>query len=180
MRDRLPGVRPGVEDDPVTVAGDPLGLGHLMSVGDDVGQQAVAGRRQIGQVGVVRTRDHEDVDGRLRVDVTEGDRPRRSRHDGRRDVSSGNAAEQTVRHGLILTCGPRDTSQADKVAVLRNPRCTIPLAHWSRQLLAFPRSRLSHARDRAASREWVWGEVQVLMRAGPDPVSSPKIRDDNE
>jgi hypothetical protein len=98
MRDRLPGVRPGVEDHAVAVSGDPLGQRHLMGVGDDVGQQSVTRRPELGQGGVVGPRDHQDVDGRLRVDVTEGDRPRSSRHDGRRDVASGNAAEQTVGH----------------------------------------------------------------------------------
>lgn len=146
MLDCLPGIRPGVKDNAVAVAGDPFGNRHLMGVGDDVSQQTVTGSAELGHGGVVCPRDHQDMHGRLRVDIAEGDRPRSGGHYGRRDLASGNAAEQTVWHGPILTCSRRVTLRADMVA-LQTHAAPTPLAHWSRQLLAFPSLRAEYARE---------------------------------
>lgn len=98
MRDALPGLCPGVEDDPVAAVGDALGQGYLVGMRDEVGKQPVAGGRQLGQIGVVVARYHEDMDRGLRIDVPERDRARIARNYGRWYLGGRNSAEQAVWH----------------------------------------------------------------------------------
>ena len=69
VTDCLTRVRAGVEDDPVTVAGDALSDRYLMGVRDEVGQQPCLGGGEFGQVRVMCARNHEYVNRRLRVDI---------------------------------------------------------------------------------------------------------------
>ena len=96
--DGLPGLGAGVEHHPVAGLGDALGHGYLVGMGHDIGQEPVACGRQLGQIRVVVARDHEDMDGSLRINVAEGDGARISGHYGRRYLSGRNTAEQTVGH----------------------------------------------------------------------------------
>jgi hypothetical protein len=98
----LAGLRSGIEDDAITGVSDALGDCHLVRVGDDVGQQPVPGKRQLGQVGVVLPSYHKYVYGSLRINVAEGDSPRISGHYGRWYVGGGDATEQAVRHAEDL------------------------------------------------------------------------------
>jgi len=127
MPDSLPAMGAGVEDNPVAVAGHALGHRHLVGVGDQFGQQAVADRGQLSQVGVVSARDHEYVYGSLRIDIAEGDCPVISGHYGRGYLVSGNGAEQAVRHAGDLNVW-RVWNAADIYGcTTANPRCTTPL-----------------------------------------------------
>ena len=47
---------------------------------------------------MVVARDHKDMNGSLRINITEGDRARITGHDGRRYLGGGNAAEQAIGH----------------------------------------------------------------------------------
>lgn len=99
--DGLAGLWACVEDDAVAAVRDALADSHLMCVLDKVSQQVVASGGQLGQlgqVGVVVARDHQDVDGSLRINVTESDRSGIARYDRRRYFSGRNTAEQAVRH----------------------------------------------------------------------------------
>lgn len=98
VRDGLATVRPGVEDDPVAVAGYPLADRHLVGVLDHVGEQAIAGTLQLGQVGQVGARDHEHVNGGLRVYVTERHSPRSLGDDRGWHLAGCNTAKQTIGH----------------------------------------------------------------------------------
>lgn len=57
----LAGIGAGVEDDPVTVVSDAFRDCDLVGVRCHGGQQAVVGRSEFGQIGVVRPRDNEHV-----------------------------------------------------------------------------------------------------------------------
>jgi hypothetical protein len=98
MGDGLAGLWTRIENDAVAAICDALVDGHLMGVVDKVGQQVVANGRKLGQVDVVVARDHQDVDGSLRINVTESDRSGIARYDRRRYFSGRNTAEQAVRH----------------------------------------------------------------------------------
>lgn len=100
--DGLAAMDSGVENDSVPAVSDALRYRDLVGVRDEVGQQTLSGRRQCPQIRVVLARDHEDVDGSLRIDVTEGDRRGSAGHDSGRYFGSGDAAEQTIRHAEDL------------------------------------------------------------------------------
>jgi hypothetical protein len=123
----LASVGAGVEDDAVTGAGDALGDRHLVGVRDQVRQQAVASGRQLGQVGVVRPRDHKYVNGSLRINVTEGDRARITGHYDRRYVSGSNGTEQAVRHAEDLNVYRAGDAADIYGCSTANPRCATPL-----------------------------------------------------
>jgi hypothetical protein len=67
----------------------------------------------------MRTRDHEYVHWRLRVDIPERQCSGISRDYGRGYLSGSNAAEQAVGHGPILTCAGSVAPLTDMVALLR-------------------------------------------------------------
>ncbi len=98
MTDGLAAVYTCVEDNPVAVVRDALGYGDIVRVRHDLGQQAVPGRSQLAHVGVMGTRDNENVYRCLRIDVAEGDRPSAGGHYRRRNVGCGDAAEQAIGH----------------------------------------------------------------------------------
>ena len=98
MGDALPGLCPGVEDDPVAAVGDALGQSYLMGMRDEVGKQPVASGHQFGQIGVVVARDHQDMDRSLRINVPERDRARIARNYRRWYLGGRNSAEQAVGH----------------------------------------------------------------------------------
>jgi hypothetical protein len=75
MLDRLAGLGTSVEDNPVTALGDTLGDRNLVGVLRDGGQQALFGRSELSQIGVVRPRDDKHVNRSLRIDIAEGDSP---------------------------------------------------------------------------------------------------------
>ncbi len=103
MPDRLAASWPGVEDNPVAVTIDALGLGYLGCVGKDLAEQALLrGLDQLGQGRMVRPRDHQHMHGRLRVDVEESDCPRRLGHDRGWHLASDDAAEQAIWHAEDL------------------------------------------------------------------------------
>lgn len=69
VRDRLPRLRAGVEDDAVATAVYPLRLGHLVRLLRDLGQQPYISLGQRRQVWMMILGDDKDMCGRLRVDV---------------------------------------------------------------------------------------------------------------
>src|SRR5579863_8043967 len=103
----LPRFLAGVEDDPVPGGLDALGIGDLSCYGDKLVEQPVARGRQRRHVREVVPRDHEDMRRCLRVEVTEGDGPLTVHHDGGRDLSGSDTAEQAVWHTSIITGGGR-------------------------------------------------------------------------
>src|ERR1700729_295314 len=99
VRHRLAGLRPGVEHDPVARVRHALVLRDLRRLLGHLLQQAVAGRRERGQIGVVLPRNDQHVHRRLRIYVTKCDRARAFAYARRRDLPGRYAAEQAVRHG---------------------------------------------------------------------------------
>jgi hypothetical protein len=104
VRHGLASVGAGVEDDPVPVRGNALRHRHLMSLRGHLVQQATARRGDRGKIRQVHSRDHQHVDWSLRIDVTESDSVFTFQHQVRGQVTGGDTAKQTVRHGGILTC----------------------------------------------------------------------------
>jgi hypothetical protein len=140
--DGLPARWPGIEDDPVAVR-DAAGVRDFGRMREQLAEQVFLRRvDQLGQVGVVHARDHEHVDGCLRVDVGERHRPRSLRHDSRRHVAGDYSAEQAVRHGEDLNVWRAWTAADIYGCTTANPRCTTPLVQRPRQLLAFRRPRV--------------------------------------
>jgi hypothetical protein len=123
-----------IEDDAVAALRDALADGHLMGMLDKVSEQVIASGRQLSEVGVVVTRNHEDVDWGLRIDIPEGDSARVARHDRRWNFGGRNAAEQAVRHQKILTCtgltGPLTYMVALRTHGAPPPRCNGPASFW--------------------------------------------------
>ena len=64
-------------------------------------------------------RDHQDVYRSLGIDVTESNGKLTFEDNVRRDVTGGDAAKETVRHGGILTCAPSSRPLTYMVTVLR-------------------------------------------------------------
>jgi hypothetical protein len=107
VRDGLTALPPGVEHDPVAAAVDALGDRDLMRLADKLVEQAATRVRQCRHVRVMIPRDDQDVGGRLRVDVAEGDGPLSVKHDRGRDVAGRDRAKQTVRHTTIIVARRR-------------------------------------------------------------------------
>ncbi len=94
----LPGVLAGVEDDPVPGGRDALGIRHLPCHGYQLVEQPGAGLRQRRRIREVVPWNHQDMRWRLRVEVAEGDDPLPVHHQGGRDLSGSDTAEQAVWH----------------------------------------------------------------------------------
>lgn len=136
MLDGLAGVGAGVEDNPVTALGDALGDRNLMGVRRDGGQQALLGRSQFGQIGVMRPWDYKHVNRSLRIDIAEGDRPLITRNYRRRYFGGGYGAKQAVSHAEDLNvCQARGAADIYGCTTA-NPRCATPLVQRPRQFLA--------------------------------------------
>jgi hypothetical protein len=73
---RLPGLRPGIEHDPVAGVGHPGGHSHLPGLRGDLVQQPAAGRGERRQVSMVFFRDYQYVHRSLGIYVTKRDRAR--------------------------------------------------------------------------------------------------------
>jgi hypothetical protein len=163
----LAGIGAGVENDPVTVLSDAFRDGNLMGVRCHGGQQAGLGRSEFGQIGVVRPRDNEHVNRCLRIDIAECDRPLVTRHYCRRNLGGSYGAKQAVRHAEDLNVCQVPGAADIYGCCTANPRCTTPLVQRPRQFLA-PSLR-DGACAGVVAKAWdaVWGEVQILMQAGP-------------
>src|SRR5580700_1103833 len=132
VADGLAAIRAGVEDHPVPL-GDAFPRRYLLSLLDDLGQQAVARGGQLSQVGVMLPRDHQHVHRRLRIDVTESDSSRATGHNRGGNIPGGDAAEQAVRHVEDLNVWPLQAAADIYGCTTANPRCTTPLVQRSRQ-----------------------------------------------
>jgi hypothetical protein len=145
MVDRLAAFLPGVEHDPVTAVGHTGARGNLVRLLDHLGKQAVARRYQLGQVGVVRTWDHEHMNRSLRINVMKHDSPVCFQNYPGWNLTSRNTAEQAVRHDADLNVC-RTVRAPDIYSVTTaNPRCTTPLVQRLRQLLDVRRFRVRQA-----------------------------------
>ena len=107
---RLPAVLAVVRDQAITGALQTFTAGEVP--GDE---EEPAEQRGIVHVGVphgpdVAPRDQQDVHGGLRVDVPEGDDVVVLVDDVRRDLSSGDLAEQAVAHRILSTDAPSGPS----------------------------------------------------------------------
>jgi hypothetical protein len=126
---RLAGLWPGVEHDPVA------GLGHTRVARDQsrlrgkLVKQTVTGRGQRGQVRMVLSRDNQHVHRRLRVYVLEGNGARALKHPRRRDVSRRDTAKQAVNHDADLNLCHADRAADIYGCSTANPRRTTPLVH---------------------------------------------------
>jgi hypothetical protein len=134
VSDGLAGLWAGIEDHAVATVRDALADSDLVGMRDNVGEQIAASGREFGQVRVVVARDHQDVDGSLRINVTESDRSGIARYDRRRYFSGRNTAEQALWHLEILTCtrpaGPLTYMVALRTHGAPPPRCNGPASFW--------------------------------------------------
>lgn len=128
-------LRARVEDHTVAAVRDALRNSYLVGMRNEVGQQTVADRRKLSEIRMMIARDHEDVDGSLRIDVAERDRSRLAGHNRRRYLGTRNTAEQALRHGGDLNVY-RAGGAVHIYGCSANPRCTAPLVQRPRQLLA--------------------------------------------
>ncbi len=99
----LTALEAGIGHEAMTRAGDPLLPRHLGREGKHLGSERGIGLRHGGHVGEVLGRDDQDVHGSLWLDIAEGHRSLTARDDVRRDVSSGDSAEEAIAHAVILT-----------------------------------------------------------------------------
>ena len=93
MPNRLPRLRPGVEDDAVPAVADPVGHSHLMSLGYHLSQQTVTRHGERGEIRVVSFRYHQHMRGCLRANVTESNCSWRLEHERCRDIARHDPAE---------------------------------------------------------------------------------------
>ena len=112
VRDGLPALPSGIEHDPVAGAVDPLSDGDLVRLADDLVKQAVTRAGESRHVWVVVARNHQDMRGRLRADVTESDYPLTVQHDRGLDLSGRDPAEQAVWHSTIIVARQQYPVQA--------------------------------------------------------------------
>jgi hypothetical protein len=123
---RLAGLEAGVEDDPVSRAADPLGLGDLVRLRHNLREQPAVGAGERRQVPVMILGDDQDMRRRLGVDVPEGDGSGRlgNAHSG--EVPPHDLAEKAVRHEAILACYPPAQTGAIYGGMVVNPWRTPP------------------------------------------------------
>jgi hypothetical protein len=100
--DGLTTLSPGIEHDPVATGVDTFCRGDLVCLGYEFVEQTIARADQRRYVRIVVPRDHQDVRGRLRADITEGDYPLAVQHDRGRDRSGRDPAEQAFWHTTII------------------------------------------------------------------------------
>lgn len=89
----LPGLRPGIEHDPVAGVRDAGDDRHLAGLRRDLIQQPAAGSRERRQVRMMFLRDHQNVDRSLGIYVTKRDRTRTLQHPVCGDFSVYNVTE---------------------------------------------------------------------------------------
>src|SRR5260370_35981158 len=98
VKDRLPRLSPGVEDDTVAVGRDALGVRYLLSLERHLGQQPSVGAGERGQVRIVLLGDDQDVRRRLRVDITKCECSATFCHPLGWDVARDDLAEEAIGH----------------------------------------------------------------------------------
>jgi RNA polymerase sigma-70 factor (sigma-E family) len=172
VADRLASAGAGIEDDAVAVVGNALGDGHLMRMGNEVGQQVCFSSGEFGQIRVMRARDHKYVNRCLRVDIAERQCSLISRDDGRGYLCGSYAAEQAVGHGLILTCGMSPAPLSYMVAVLRS-HGHHPSGATASPVSGFRRSGMSHARALVRRHGVGVGGSTDVEASGSDEQTSP-------
>ena len=91
--DGLPGVTADIEDNAITGLRNALGQRYLVSLSRYLGHQPVIRGCKTCQVRVVRFGNHQDVDGRLRIDVTKCERALCFEHARCRDLPGRDFAE---------------------------------------------------------------------------------------
>lgn len=105
VKDRLAGLSPGVEDQPERL--QPFGFGDGAGFLDQLDQGLPVLSRQRRHVRMMGAWNDQHVRGRLRGDVTEGDRPLRLTYDGGGHLARDDATEQAVRRlahaGIVRT-----------------------------------------------------------------------------
>ncbi len=97
MWDRVPAVLADVEDQPVSPVGQSLGGRHLLGQSVHGSHVVAVLRADLGGVGDMGPRNHEDVGRHRGVEVSEGVGAVALGHDGARDLSAQDLAEQAVR-----------------------------------------------------------------------------------
>ena len=102
VEDRLPRLRPGIEDDTVATGRDPLGVRYLLGLERHLGQQVSVGAGERGKVRVMILGDDQDVRGGLRVDVTKREGAATFSHPLGRDIARDDLAEEAISHGAIV------------------------------------------------------------------------------
>ena len=103
MVDRLTAIATGVEHDPEAVG--VCGTDFCRNGHDFSGKRRIRAR-EFCDVVVVCTRNNQHVCRRLRIDVVERNHPIGRVHERRRDVASGNTAEQAVHDQIVFRSGP--------------------------------------------------------------------------
>lgn len=117
MTDGLPPVPPGVDHRPEARIRHVLGNRELARQKEDLSEEVSLTHLRRGERGDMILGDDENVDGRLRIDVTEGHEPLSVVHDVGRYLTRGDPAEQTVgvAHQPRLTpCGARRETASGK------------------------------------------------------------------
>ena len=100
VHDGLAGGGARVHDAAEAGLGDAAPLGHRADGGLHRGKRL--GRHVVDEVVVMGLGDHEDVDGRLRVEVAEGDDVLVLVEELGGDLPVGDLAEDAVGHGYLL------------------------------------------------------------------------------
>jgi hypothetical protein len=136
MRHGLPGLRAGIEYDPVSGFVDPRGGRHQVGLLGHLVEQPITGGGQRDKVGIVISRNYQHMNRSLRVDITERYSARAFQHANCRDVTRGDAAEKALCHAADLNLCPAQSPIDIYGCTTANPRRTTPL-DTARQSLAF-------------------------------------------
>jgi hypothetical protein len=121
MPDGLPAVPASIEDDTVPAVLDTLGGRDLTRRADEFVEQTAAPGGKRGYVREVIPRNHQDMRGRLGIDVTEGDDPLSVQHYRGRDLSGSDPAEQAVWHNTIIVAPGRARCRASPSGAAARP-----------------------------------------------------------
>jgi hypothetical protein len=89
----LPSLEASIEHNAIPALGDALSHRNRMRLGHHLGQQAVCGGREAGQIRIVRLGNYQDMNRRLRIDVAKCKRALTFEHAGRRNVPGRDSAE---------------------------------------------------------------------------------------
>jgi len=93
VRDRLAGLTACIEDNAIPGLRNAPRHGYFVRLADDLGQQPVTGRGQAHQVRIVRFRDDQHVNWRLRIDVAKCKDALGFEHSRRRDLAGHDFAK---------------------------------------------------------------------------------------
>src|SRR3990170_172791 len=117
MENALAGVGAGIDNDAKAAVGDPLLPRQARGDFEDMTDHGPVIRFQVQNPGDMPARDDENMDGRLRIDVLEGNHRVILVNDISFDLALDNAAKKTIAHGLpsLLPSGP---GESDKDALV--------------------------------------------------------------